>query len=163
LDEATTAGFHDNSPAVSFDIELGKKYASANFDYNAFDQEVDRLDMDHYKRSALSINIKQQLIPGGHWGGDQKLILAGHRDSNRTLVHELQHATEDSASDKRLRLGILCVRGVYISVPAGLAVIAAGAFYGYRFHGEERRARKVQSNSNAEIVSFTKKGESAAD
>jgi hypothetical protein len=132
-------GLSENSPTVTFDINLGKYYDSVDFDYKEFDREADKLGMSTDTRSGLSITFDSNIniLTGGRFHGDGdrieiKTFKKSNKHINKYLIHEMQHAVDVQAGfvpDYRYKVGRFAVNSFigltvagFILGPVDLAV-----------------------------------------
>lgn len=127
-----------NAPAVSMDINLGKKYKYADFDYEAFAEVHQAVSGDENPDASdlqIFVGDKGNFGDLGYYDPDTTeihihklaLTLKGQEGANSTLVHELQHY-EDVAPgekpEKMYQLGIEAGRASNVLIPASLATFA---------------------------------------
>jgi hypothetical protein len=177
----------ENSPIVAFDVNLGKKYKHVDFDYEAYDRELQRQGMPQDAKPLTITVSKNGSILSGHYQNGEIAVVAG-KHTNRNLKHEIQHAVNGDdvalAKDRRYRVGLRAAKiapaliGADLSalaadsathIPAVESAIARGslpavllagglALWGYHLHPAEKRARHTERQpSTGQIVSFTKK------
>ncbi len=86
-------------PEVSFDIRIGKKYRYVDFDYDAYFQKATEMGMTPEQIAAVSVHFKKPSyspLRGGYNRYDKKTEVRMARRANKTLVHELKHAADDT-------------------------------------------------------------------
>ena len=143
---------NENVPIVSFDINLGKKYQFVDFDYEAFDEEANRLGISDEDKGGLSIEIKRKpsLINyrsrGSYW--ENHISVVSRKKVNQSFSHELKHYADDKVEpltiDTRYRIGKFSGYALAGLINAGLLELAIGEMPGPKqdeifHHADDRR------------------------
>ncbi len=81
-------------PEVSFDIGLGKKYSYVDFDYNAYQREVNDMGGTRTDFENAKILFKDQGISttrGSYSPVDESIVVKLSSKTNQVLAHETRH------------------------------------------------------------------------
>lgn len=132
-----STGLPEDSPLVSMDISLGKKYQEVNFDYDSFQQEAARLGLSPQDTAGMPMRIKAPRlkdVKGGFYDidGDKGITVNANNKTNRRISHELKHKADDikgmPMKDAKYKVGrssaIIFDKAAALGLIGGVAAVA---------------------------------------